>query len=66
MIEIWRIIPTSLEVSHNVQTEPSLLPVSSVLQRHFLLRLHANTTNDARLDIKTRGFWSRGQDTYFI
>ena len=25
----------------------------------------ANTTNDARLDIKTRGFWSRGQDAYF-
>ena len=25
----------------------------------------ANTTNDARLDVKARGFWSRGQDAYF-
>ena len=27
--------------------------------------MSANTADDARLDIKTRGFWSRGQDAYF-
>ena len=49
------------EVSHNGQTEPSLQPVTT---ETFSL-VHANTTNDARLDIKTRGFCSRGQDAYF-
>ena len=41
------------EVSYNVQTEPSLQPVTT---ETFSLA-SANTTNDARLDIKTRGFW---------
>ena len=49
------------EVSHNVQTEPSL---QSVTTETFSLA-SANTSNDVRLDIKTRGFWSRGQDAYF-
>ena len=49
------------EVSHNVQTEPSLQPVTT---KTFSLA-SANTADDARLDIKTRGFWSRGQDAYF-
>ena len=49
------------EVSHNVQTEPSLQPVTT---ETFSLA-SANTADDARLDIKTRGFWSRGQDAYF-
>ena len=49
------------EVSHNVQTEPSLQPVTT---ETFSLA-SANTTDDAHLDIKTRGFWSRGQDAYF-
>ena len=46
---------------HNVVTEPSLLPVTS---ETFPLA-SANTTNDARLDVKARDFWSRGQDVYF-
>ena len=49
------------EVSHNVQTEPSLQPITT---ETFSLA-SANTADDARLDIKTRGFWSRGQDAYF-
>ena len=40
---------------------PSLQPVTT---KTFSLA-SANTTNDAHLDIKTRGFWSRGQDAYF-
>ena len=49
------------EVWHNVATEPSLQPITS---ETFSLA-SANTTNDARLDVKTRDFWSRGQDVYF-
>ena len=49
------------EVSHNVATEPSLQPVTT---ETFSLA-SANTANDACLDIKTGGFWSRGQDAYF-
>ena len=45
------------EVSHNVQTEPSLQPVTT---ETFSLA-SANTADDAHLDIKTRGFWSRGR-----
>ena len=44
------------EVFHNVAIEPSLQPVTT---ETFSLA-SANTTNDAGLDIKTRGFWSRG------
>ena len=43
-------------VSHNVATEPSLQPVTT---ETFSLA-SANTTNDVRPDIKTRGFRSRG------
>ena len=49
------------KVSHNVAIEPSLQPVTT---ETFSLA-SANTTNDARLDITTRGFWSRGQDANF-
>ena len=49
------------EICHNVATEPSLQPVTS---ETFSLA-SANNTNDARLDIKARSFWSRGQDAYF-
>ena len=49
------------EVYYNVATEPSLQPIIS---ETFSLA-SANTTNDACLDVKARGFWSRGQDAYF-
>ena len=49
------------EVCHFVATEPSLQLITS---ETFTLA-SANTTNDAHLDIKARGFGSRGQDVYF-
>ena len=49
------------EVSHNVQTEPSLQPVTT---ETFSLA-SANTANNVCLGIKTRDFWSRGWDAYF-
>ena len=56
-------VPVSLltEVCHIVATEPSLQPITS---ETFSLA-SANTSSDARLDVKARGFWSRGQDAYF-
>ena len=48
-------------VCHNVATELSLQPVTS---ETFSLA-SPNSTNDAHLDVKARGFWSRDQDTYF-
>ena len=49
------------EVCHNVATEPSLQPISA----ETFPNATANTADDARLDVKARGFWCRGQDTYF-
>ena len=49
------------EVCYNVATELSLQPFTS---ETFSLA-SANTTNDACLDVKARGFWSRSQDAYF-
>ena len=49
------------EVCHNVSTELSL---QLIISETFSLA-SANTTNDAPLDVKARGFWSRGQDAYF-
>ena len=49
------------EVCHNVSTEPCLQPITS---ETFPLASN-NTRDDARLDVKARGFWSRGQDAFF-
>ena len=49
------------EVYHNVATEPSL---QQIISETFSLA-SANASNDAHLDVKARGFWSRGQDAYF-
>ena len=49
------------KVCHNIVTEPSLQPITS----ETFSVASANTSNDARLDVTARGFWSRGQDTYF-
>ena len=48
-------------VCHNVATEPCLQPITS---ETFPLA-STNTRDDARLDVKARGFWSRGQDAFF-
>ena len=45
-------------VCHNVATEPHLQPLSG---EHMRLR----STDEARLDIRARGFWSAAQDAYF-
>ena len=49
------------EVCHNVAVEPSLQPLNG---ENFLYR-SANTDSEARLDVKARGFWNRGQDAFF-
>jgi hypothetical protein len=48
------------QVCHDVETEPQLDPVT----RNFFPR-SANTSADARLDIRSRGFWRRGQNAFF-
>ena len=46
------------DVFHDVEVEPQLLPI----QNEDLLGKTANRANEARLDIRTRGFWTRQQD----
>lgn len=48
------------EVYHDVSTEPALLPLDG---EHMRYRT-ANTTNEARVDISARGFWTRGQKAF--
>ena len=49
------------EVCHNVATEPQLQPLSGESMTYRT----AITTDDARLDIRARGFWSAAQDAHF-
>ena len=49
------------EVCHNVAIEPKLQPLDG---ETFQYR-SANTDSEARLDVRARGFWNRGQDAYF-
>jgi len=49
------------EVRHNVVTKPALQPITAETFPHST----ANTSDDARLNLKTRGFWCRGQDAFF-
>ena len=49
------------EVCKDTEIEPKLLPLSGE-------ELHGRTTNqsnEARLDIRARGFWNRGQQAFF-
>ena len=49
------------EVCKDTEIDPKLLPLSGE-------ELHGRTTNrsnEARLDVRTRGFWERGQQTFF-
>ena len=48
------------EVCHNVATEPRLQPRGETLTRRTAI-----STDDARLDIRARGFWSAAQDAHF-
>lgn len=49
------------EVCHDVTIEPQLLR----LEGEQLVYLTANVSNDARVDISARGFWTRGQRAFF-
>jgi len=48
------------KVCNDVETEPHLQPITSEQ-----LPRSANTDNNARLDIRARGFWRRGQNAFF-
>ncbi|KAG0730285.1 hypothetical protein GWK47_028537 [Chionoecetes opilio] len=48
------------EVCRDVTTEPTLLPLNG---EHVQYRT-ANTTNEARVDVSARGFWTRGQRAF--
>ena len=49
------------DVCHNVATESRLQPLSGESMTHRT----AITTDEARLDIRARGFWTAAQDAYF-
>ena len=59
--EIRDITTLITKICHNVSTEPLLRPFTNKL---FDNR-SANTEANARLDIRARNFWNKGQDTYF-
>ena len=48
-------------VSRSVRKEPQLLPITN----EVFEAATANTSPDARSDIKARGFWTRGEDAFF-
>jgi len=49
------------ETCHNVATEPPLQPLNG----ETLSARSANTDDNARLDIRARGFWNNHQDAFF-
>ena len=49
------------EICHNVATEPRLQPISHEIFHHR----SAITDDQARLDIRATGFWSRSQEAFF-
>ena len=60
--EIRDITATLLtEVCHNVATEPPLQPLTGETPTAH----SANTDDNARLDIRARGFWNNSQDAFF-
>ena len=49
------------EVCKDTEMEPKLTPLSG----EELQGRTSNNSNEARVDIRTRGFWERGQQTFF-
>ena len=49
------------KVCLDVESEPHLIPVTNEL----FVKKTANTSEEARLDIKAKGFWQRGQTAFF-
>ena len=50
-----------LEVCNDTEIEPKLTPLSA----EELQGRASNNSNEERVDIRTRGFWERGQQTFF-
>ena len=50
-----------LEVCNDTKIEPKLTPSSE----EELQGRTSSTSNVARVDIRTRGFWERGQQSFF-
>ena len=50
-----------LEVCNDTKIEPKLTPLSA----EELQGRTSNNSNEERVDIRTRGFWERGQQTFF-
>ena len=50
-----------MEVCKDVEKEPQLQSLSGKIK----LPRTANKQDDARLDIRAKGFWSRQQDAFF-
>ena len=48
------------QVCNDVQLEPPLQPTTG-----YSFRSSANTRDDARLDVRAKGFWRQGQNAYF-
>ena len=55
------LVASLTKVCNNVQSEPRFLPLDN---ESFALR-SANTSEEARLDIKAAGFLSRGVNAFF-
>ena len=49
------------EVCHDVEREPPLLPLTG----ETIIPQSANRRDDARADIRARGFWGRQQSAFF-
>ena len=49
------------EIHNDVEVEPKLQPLTGESFQHR----SANTDTDARADIRVRGFWTNGSNTFF-
>ena len=55
-----KIYTQKLDLDYNVQTEPTLLPIS---ENDYQRKV--NTADNARLDISARGLWNSCEKTFF-
>ena len=49
------------EICNNIEIEPKLVPLSG----EDLSNRTANRSKEARLDVRARGFWGKGQQAFF-
>ena len=50
------------KVCRDVQTEPTLLPIS---ENDYQKKVNTHTADNARLDISARGLWNSCEKTFF-